>query len=286
MQCETVHAQLADFLSHALTDAESEEIRLHLVGCRACRNEADGFAETWRMLGSIASPAPDSARMRTRLTSIIDGFEHAITSAPAPGLRGRLAALFTRQSHQRLLRAASACALVAIGIAIGHYMVPPSGGSERTLVGSERTRPTETSAEIVAMRGELRDLREMITLSLMQQQSASNRLKGVSWSGQIDRPSSEVVAALLDTLMHDPNVNVRLATIDALERFASQDIVRRGTIQAVDRQVSPLVQIALIDFMVKVNERESIGTLRRLSEDPKVNAAVRARAVWGLQQLG
>ena len=136
------------------------------------------------------------------------------------------------------------------------------------------------------MRGELRDLREMIALSLMQQQSASDRLKGVSWSGQIDRPSSEVVAALLDTLMHDPNVNVRLATIDALERFASQDVVRRGTIQAVDRQVSPLVQIALIDFMVKVNERESIGTLRRLSEDPKVNAAVRARAAWGLQQLG
>jgi len=279
MQCETVHAQLDDFLRHALTDAESEEIRLHLAGCLACRNEADGFAETWRMLGSIASPAPDSARMRTRLTAIIDGFEHAITSAPAPGVRGRLAALFSRQSHPHVLRAASACALVAIGIAIGHYMVPLSGWSERT-------RPAETSAEIVAMRGELRDLREMITLSLMQQQSASNRLKGVSWSGQIDRPSNEVVAALLDTLMHDSNVNVRLATIDALERFASQDVVRRGTIQAVDRQVSPLVQIALIDFMVKVNERESIDTLRRLSEDPKVNAAVRARAAWGLQQLG
>jgi hypothetical protein len=277
MQCETVHAQLPDFLSHVLTDAESEEIRLHLTGCRACRNEADGFAETWRMLGSIAAPDPDSARMRTRLTAIIDGFEHAIASAP--GIRGRLAASFTRHSHHHLMRAASACALVAIGIAIGHYMVPLSGGAEKT-------RPTETSAEIVAMRGELRDLREMITLSLMQQQSASNRLKGVSWSGQIDRPSSEVVAALLDTLMHDPNVNVRLATIDALERFASQDVVRRGTIQAVDRQVSPLVQIALIDFMVKVNERESIGTLRRLSQDPKVNAAVRARAAWGLQQLG
>ena len=305
MQCETVHAQLADFLSHALTDTESEVIRLHLVGCRACRNDADGFAETWRLLGSIASPPPDSARMRTRLIAIIDGFEHAITSAPAPapGIRGGLAALFT-QSHHHLLRAAFACALVAIGIAIGHYMVPLTDGAESTLGGpdrlraprsgesaeaeakAERTRPTETAAEIVAMRGELRDLREMITLSLMQQQSASNRLKGVSWSGQIDRPSSEVVAALLDTLMHDPNVNVRLATIDALERFASQDIVRRGTIQAVDRQVSPLVQIALIDFMVKANERESIGTLRRLSEDPKVNAAVRARAVWGLQQLG
>jgi hypothetical protein len=217
--------------------------------------------------------------MRTRLDAIIDGFEQGVASAPAPGIRGRLAALLGPQSHKRLLRAAAACALLAIGVAIGHYMVPIAGGSDST-------RPAETSAEIVAMRGELRDLREMITLSLMQQQSASERLKGVSWSGQIDRPSSEVVAALLDTLMHDSNVNVRLATIDALERFASQEVVRRGTIQAVDRQASPLVQIALIDYMVKVNERESIGTLRRISEDPKVNAAVRARAAWGLQQLG
>jgi hypothetical protein len=73
----------------------------------------------------------------------------------------------------------------------------------------------------------MRQLREMVSLSLMQQQSASDRLKGVSWTGQLDRPSGEVVAALLDALMHDPNVNVRLATIDALERFASREDVRR-----------------------------------------------------------
>jgi len=126
----------------------------------------------------------------------------------------------------------------------------------------------------------------MVSLSLMQQQSASERLKGVTWTGQLDRPSSEVVTALLDALMHDPNVNVRLATIDALERFASQDEVRRGAILAVQQQRSPLVQIALIDFMVKTNERESVAALRRLAMDPQVNDAVRARAEWGLQQLG
>ena len=86
--------------------------------------------------------------------------------------------------------------------------------------------------------------------------------------------------ALLDTLMHDPNVNVRLATIDALERFASEESVRRAAVDAMDRQTSPFVQIALIDFMVKVKDRESVATLRRLSQDPAVNDAVRvARGV-------
>ena len=55
----------------------------------------------------------------------------------------------------------------------------------------------------------------------------------------------------------------------------------------MDRQTSPFVQIALIDFMVKVKDRESVATLRRLSQDPAVNDAVRMRArVSALQQLG
>jgi hypothetical protein len=267
MQCETVHAQLSDHLSGALSEAASEEIRRHLDDCPACRAEAESFAATWRMLGSIEPPAPDSDRMRARFDAVIEAFEDAQATP--------------RRHHFRpsVLQGLTAAALVVIGIAIGHYAVPVRG----TFQG---IRPVEPSSEIAAMRGELHDLREMVTLSLMQEQSASERLKGVSWSGQIDRPSSDIVAALLDTLMHDPNVNVRLATIDALERFASQDVVRRGTIQAVDQQMSPLVQIALIDFMVKVNERESIGALRRLSQDPRVNAAVRERAAWGVQQLG
>jgi hypothetical protein len=174
----------------------------------------------------------------------------------------------------------AAAALVVIGIGIGRYAVPRGGSA----FGG--ATPTDSVAEIAAMRSEMHDLREMVSLSLMQQQSASERLKGVSWIGQIDRPSNELAVALLDTLMHDPNVNVRLATVDALERFASEESVRRAAVAAMDRQTSPFVQIALIDFMVKVKDRESVATLRRLSQDPAVNDAVRMRAVSALQQLG
>ena len=236
--------------------------------------ESEALDATWRMLGAIDAPAPDAERMRARLDAVIDAVEHA--HAPAR----------PRAFPSYVLQGLAAAALVVIGIGIGWF-----AGSER-YAGSERTRPTQTAqtatatSELAAMRSEMNDLREMVSLSLMQQQSASERIKGVSWSGQLDRPSGELVSALLDALMHDPNVNVRLATIDALERFASRDDVRRGTIQAVERQPSPLVQIALIDFMVKTNERESAPTLRRLAMDPQANDAVRARAAWGLQQLG
>jgi hypothetical protein len=234
------------------------------------QREADELDATWRMLGAIDAPAPDSERMRARLDAVIDAVEQ--TQAPA---RPRVVRTY-------VLQGLAAAAVLVIGIGIGWFARP--GGSAS---GGGRPAPDAGAAsEIAAMRSEMHDLREMVSLSLMQQQSASERIKGVTWTGQLDRPSGEIVSALLEALMHDPNVNVRLATIDALERFASRDDVRRGTIDAVQRQASPLVQIALIDFMVKTNERESAPTLRRLAMDPQVNDAVRARAAWGLQQLG
>ena len=66
-------------------------------------------------------------------------------------------------------------------------------------------------------------MRQMMSLSLLQQQSATARLQGVVSIAQIDDPSGDVIAALLDTLMYDPNANVRLATIDALKRFMDRD---------------------------------------------------------------
>jgi hypothetical protein len=238
------------------------------------QREADELDATWQMLGRIETPEPDSDRMRARLDAVIDAVEHGHFDRGAEGSAPLRSG--ARSFHSYVLQGLAAAAVLLIGIGIGRYGAP----------NKARPAATDSSSEIAAMRSEMHDLREMVSLSLMQQQSASERLKGVTWTGQLDRPSGEIVSALLDALMHDPNVNVRLATIDALERFASREEVRRGTIQAVQQQPSPLVQIALIDFMVKTHERESVPTLQRLAMDPQVNDAVRARAAWGLQQLG
>ena len=128
-------------------------------------------------------------------------------------------------------------------------------------------------------------MRQLLTLSLMQQASASDRLKGVASTVQIDQPGMEVVQALLDTLKHDANVNVRLASIDALRRFGDREAVRHGALDAVPRQTSPLVQIALIDFLAEVAGRESSATLRSLAEDARLDRVVRDRAASALKRV-
>src|SRR4029077_8361605 len=197
-------------------------------------SEADALDATWRLLCAIRAPEADSDRMRARLDAVIDAVEHSHPMAQP--------SLWQRHVVQGL----AAAALLVIGIGIGHYVFPRAAST----FGGTLAGETGSVSEVAAMRSEMHDLREMVSLSLMQQQSASERLKGVSWIGQIDRPSNELAVALLDTLMHDPNVNVRLATIDALERFSSEESVRRAAVAAMDRQTSPFVQIALIDFMV------------------------------------
>ncbi len=256
MQCEAARERLVDGLTGASPD-DRANVERHLAECAACREESASLTHLWSSLGALGAATPDAAatvRMRGRLDAM-------------------LAVNDTGQRSRRVLyglQAVAAIVMLALGLAVGRYTAEPS----------------LPSSEIDVMRQELRDLRHMVTLSLMQQQSATDRLKGVSWSGQIDAPRNDIVQALLDALANDPNVNVRLASLDALERFADREVVRRAAVDGVQTQMSPLVQIALIDFIVKTGERNSLDVLKRIADDPKVHEAVRARATWGVRMLG
>jgi len=270
MRCEQVRERLTDLLTGE-EGGDLEALRQHLVDCAGCRSEADALRQVWSDLAAVAAPEPDSTAMRERFASMLDGYAQGRDSASAARwdrMNGWLSTLWPRQPLAQL---AGAAALLLIGLAAGRATRP------------DATPPAD---EMATLRTELRETRQLVTLSLLQQQSASDRLRGVSWSGRLEEPGGEVVSALLDALLHDPNVNVRLASIDALARFADQQSVRQGAIEALQSATSPLVQIALIDFVVRAQEKTSVETLQRLAADPALNEAVRSRVSWGLTQLG
>jgi anti-sigma-K factor RskA len=268
MQCEDVSAQLADYLAGTLPDDARDRLREHLRTCAACRDEVEAMDDTWQMLGSVTAERPDSAAMRARLEAALIGYQQGLGDRSRRSMRELLASWW---QPRLALQIASAAAILLIGVLAGR-------------LGSPSAPPADP--QIAALRAELGDMRQMVTLSLLQQQSASERLKGVTFTNQIDEPGAEVVAALLDTLRHDANINVRLASIDALKRFAERDTVRRAAMEALPLQTSPLVQIALIDFVLETAGPESAAVLRRLSEDSMLEEAVRMRAAWGLARLG
>ena len=268
MRCKDISAKLADHLAGTLVEAARLELEGHLESCPACRTDLHALSQTWCRLGDIPAMAPDSSTMRSRFEAMLAESQATQSRAASPLARANIRSWLRGQSTlQPLLQGCAALLLLVVGIEVGREI-----------------RPND-APEVRQLGQEVRDLRQMVSLSLMQQQSASERLQGVNWSNQLDRPGNEVVTALVDALMHDSNVNVRLASIDALKRFAERDVVRSAALQALQTQSSPLVQMALIDFVVETRDHGALDTLRRLSHDANVNATVRARAVWGIDHL-
>jgi hypothetical protein len=152
-------------------------------------------------------------------------------------------------------------------------------------VGRLRFDDRKDAGEIAQMTAQVQNLREMVALSLLERQSATSRLEGVSWSSRVARPNEQLLSALLSALNRDSNVNVRLSSLDALERFAKNPEVSQALVDSIRRQDSPLVQIALIDSLVQIRNRAAATEFEKLTTDADVNPAVRQRARWGLQKL-
>ena len=139
--------------------------------------------------------------------------------------------------------------------------------------------------ELRNMHRELANTRQLVALSLLQHESASDRLQGVSWSTRVGRPNAEVLAALLDTLRHDNSVDVRLAALDALARYDNQPVVREGVAASLETQQSPMVQIAVVDYLVEHRDREAVDRLRRFERAPNLLPIVRQRVEQGINSL-
>jgi hypothetical protein len=272
MRCTDASPLLFEDAAGTLTDDVRREVAAHLAECPACTTEAEELRDLWQGLGNIPPEPSDSFERRRRFDAMLAAYEAGAASSVgrARGLSSVVAWLW-----QPMVRPAWALAGVAAALVLG-----VAAGREIAIPGA-----TREPADLQVLRNEVTDLRQMVSLSLLQQQSASERLKGVSWAAQLEAGDSTVVTALLNALSNDPNVNVRLASVDALKRFATQDAVRSGAVTALERQTSPMVQIALIDFVVEAGLPNAGVTLRRLAGNDMVHEAVRARAEQGLRQV-
>jgi HEAT repeat protein len=156
-----------------------------------------------------------------------------------------------------------------VGVFLGRYVAQPRG----------------PSPDVAQLQGQVESLRQLVTLSLLQEQSPSSRLRGVTYSYQMARPDAQVEQALLYAVNHDSNVNVRLSAVDALEKYATNAQIRRALADAVPVQDSPLVQIALVDLLVQLNDKQAAPALRKLARDAQADNQVRQHAAWAIQRM-
>jgi hypothetical protein len=279
MDCDQAQLQLPDYLAGEVPAGLKPDLDTHLAGCAACREQLRSLSVVWTRLALLPEeePSPASAaRFHAMIEAYRQGMKQAQRdSAPRVSLANWLSRWWPRQPA---LQFAVAVVLFAAGLLLG----PALRKQERRSVAAGGTN----DPALAQLREEVSNMKEMVTLALLRQTSPSERLRGVNWSSQLEQPAREVLDALLRALDSDPNVNVRLAAVDALQQFASDTTVRKGLLRSLAEQRSPLVQVELINLMVELKEKDSVPVLRELSQREELNPAVRERAEWGLQKLG
>ncbi len=166
-------------------------------------------------------------------------------------------------------RLAFASITLLLGLAIGYVL----------------RSPTKKDEQIVYLGREISDLKEMMMLSLLEKESATDRLKAVNLTHEMDQASQKVTDALLKTLNNDENVSVRLAALDALRAYSKDSRVRELLVRSIAEQKSPLVQVALAELMAELQEKGAVKELKKILEDGETPSDIKKKIQESIQVI-
>ena len=229
MNCEQAREALIDALAGPVDPDREKAVERHLQSCALCRDEADALRGTWAALGTAGESEVPSDRMRVRFRAALGAYEAGLERSWSRRLsRWVKRAADGVTSSSPAARALAAAALLVAGVAVGWF-------SSRTF-GPGR--------EAVRLRSEIAAMNRAAALALLEHQSASERLRGVSW-GAAAAPDDGVLAALVDAVQHDESVSVRLAAIEALAGHLERPAVRSGLLDSLEQRPQPHLQLAV-----------------------------------------
>jgi hypothetical protein len=270
-ECQRVQHRFPDHLTGDLDTGMVNVILDHVAACRSCRRELEELTETWTQLGILADEKP-GPNLRKNFYTMLESFQNQ-------GEPGRLKKFFNRFKIKSVGRQPG-YRRPAFQLALG-FLLLVTGFVVRSFIPFS----SAGNREMARLRQQNREFCQQLALAYLNQDSPSQRLKGLTWSSKLENPADETLEALLYTLNHDPNVNVRLSTVDALYLFTGHPLVKQGLLDSLKKQTSPLVQIALIDLVADMRERQAIKSLKELLQKDKLNPAVKERAKASLEYM-
>lgn len=260
MTCKQFSERIADYLSGEGGLAERRAMQDHIAACTTCRRELEEVDEMWSRLSILADerPGPD---VRRRFYDMLEKqVAHIETAAPQPIAEPRRR---YRYLPPHALRLAAALTLFAIGLSAGLWVRRASPAPDHA-----------TNTDIGQLRNEVDGLRRTLAVTLLNQESASDRLKGVYLTAAAGN-GDDATRSLLNVLNNDPNVNLRLSAIDSLVPLADRPQVRLALFASLGKQTSPLLQVALVNTLLQSPDIDTTRRLQQLAADPQLQPDVR-----------
>lgn len=262
MNCNEIREKLA-----ALVIEESEltpAMRQHMTECKGCSDEFSDMKRMWFALAEVPTPEPS----HTSAQRFDQWLAQEAKSARKPARVDIFAGLRTLLGQRAVWQVAVVLGCVGLGFLGGEF----------------RARQEFQQKEVARMQGEMDSMKQMLAVSMLQQQSASERLRGASMVSELRQPDSQVVEQLISTLEDDDNINVRLAAVESLGSVANNADTRKRLVEALGRQNSPTVQLALLAMLVELREKSVVPVARRIAMDEN-NPLIRQRVEQLLGKL-
>ena len=279
MNCQRVQDSFIDYQDGSLPADEAAQLRTHLASCPLCQREWSALQEMTRKLDALPADEEPSPRLREQFYAMLETHQrNADSVSPFALARGRLDRFFAALlPAQPALQFAGALALLAGGLLAGqHFLARPAA-----------IAPADDPArrELAELRKQMDSMNQLVTYSLLQQQSTSERMQTVLAKMDLKSPDRKVLTDLVGSLAFDPSINVRLTAVEALAQHADDSLVRAGVLSALPREQAPLVQVAMIELLAGAREQTARPIFEKLARDESQDRNVRDAARLALAAL-
>ncbi len=271
MNCKDYREQFPLLLSGDLDQQQRDEIEKHLESCAECRLEFEASKKVWELMGEIPQPEP-SITMNAGFEAMLSNYKEELISRRNPVTEwiNMVREYWSLKARPRL---AFSVILVIIGLAMGYFLHKPVGSV------------IYYNSQLESLSSQVSEMKQLMMLSQLQDPSASQRIQAVSYTDDMKNVDTKVIDALFRTLNEDPNVNVRLATLEALAKKADDPRVREGLVRSISSQDSPIMQSAIADIMVRLQEKSSVQSLQKLLSKKDLNQMVKIKIEKSIQKL-
>ncbi|MFN8353062.1 MAG: HEAT repeat domain-containing protein [Spirosomataceae bacterium] len=286
---------LADYVSGQLSEPRLQEVERLLASDPQLRHEANEMQAMWRLLEKPTEQEPP-AEMDHRFYAFLEQ-EHEANEQLAKVIsltKGRNLWLDTFKYAAGLALLIGAFMIGRSTAPIREVLVPqvvyktlekPAPSASPSVPTTSSSEPQAMMTALVTLKKEMQATKELVMLSMLKQESASERIKAVNYSYEMKEPDKKVLDALIQTLNQDTNTNVRMAAAEALSHFGDDRRVRDALIQALRKQQEPMLQVAVIEILVNLREKRAIPDLMALSDSEQLPSFVRDKAEEGVSML-
>jgi hypothetical protein len=258
--CEEYRERLADWHMGRLDAAAAAGLERHLNNCADCREALAATAFVLDSINNLQAPEPP-ANMKVDFRAMLDDFK---AKEKKPVFRDRV---WSWLLQPRLPLAYGLIILLCIG---GAYLLG---------------RSNKQGHEIQELHAGVQEQKQTMMLAMLDNPLASERIKAVSYTNDLKKVDDKVIDALFTTLNNDPNVNVRLSALEALAALGNHPEVRTGLIKSISTQDSPVIQLAIADVMLKLQEKGSISPFKQLLKQRGLDENVRDKVKQTITKL-